>query len=79
MTEYTKRMMRILYTLIISAVLGLCLQAQPFAQDYILGEGDVLTISVYGQPDLKSVVRISGGRHDHLSLNRPGPGRRPER
>ena len=32
----------------------------PLCQDYILGEGDVLTISVYGQPDLKSVVRISG-------------------
>ena len=30
------------------------------AQDYILGEGDVLTVSVYDQPDLKSVVRISG-------------------
>jgi polysaccharide export outer membrane protein len=30
------------------------------AQDYILGEGDVLTVSVYDQPDLTSVVRISG-------------------
>lgn len=30
------------------------------AQDYMLGEGDVLTVTVYGQPDLKSVVRISG-------------------
>lgn len=30
------------------------------AQDYILGEGDVLTISVFDQPDLKSTVRISG-------------------
>ncbi|MCD6584131.1 MAG: SLBB domain-containing protein [Desulfobacteraceae bacterium] len=30
------------------------------AQDYILGEGDVLTISVYDQPDLQSTVRISG-------------------
>lgn len=30
------------------------------SQDYILGEGDVLTISVYDQPDLKSIVRISG-------------------
>lgn len=29
-------------------------------QDYILGEGDVVTVSVYDQPDLKSVVRISG-------------------
>lgn len=30
------------------------------AQDYILGEGDVLTVTVFGQPDLKSLVRISG-------------------
>jgi polysaccharide biosynthesis/export protein len=31
-----------------------------YAQDYVLGEGDVLTISVYDQPDLQSNVRISG-------------------
>jgi len=36
------------------------LPAYTAAQDYILGEGDVLTITVYDQPDLKSVVRISG-------------------
>ena len=30
------------------------------AQDYILGEGDVITISVYEHPDLKTTVRISG-------------------
>lgn len=30
------------------------------AQDYVLGEGDVLTISVYDHPDLNSTVRISG-------------------
>ena len=34
--------------------------ASVYAQDYILGEGDVLTISVYDQPDLQSTVRISG-------------------
>lgn len=34
--------------------------SQALSQDYVLGEGDVLTISVFGQPDLKSVVRISG-------------------
>ena len=59
-TEYTRSAMRIHHILIISVVLLFCLQEQLFAQDYILGEGDVLTISVYGQPDLKSVVRISG-------------------
>ena len=31
-----------------------------YAQDYILGEGDLLTISVYDQPDLQLTVRISG-------------------
>ncbi|MBC2717943.1 MAG: periplasmic polysaccharide biosynthesis/export protein [Desulfobacteraceae bacterium] len=31
-----------------------------FAQDYVLGEGDVLTISVYDHPDLRTTVRISG-------------------
>lgn len=45
-------------------ILGVCLTAvcasSSFAQDYILGEGDVLTVSVYDQPDLTSVVRISG-------------------
>jgi polysaccharide export outer membrane protein len=44
--------------------LGVCLIAVRLptssAQDYILGEGDVLTVSVYDQPDLTSVVRISG-------------------
>lgn len=31
-----------------------------FTQDYILGEGDVFTVSVYEQPDLETTVRISG-------------------
>jgi len=30
------------------------------AQDYLLGEGDVVTVSVYEQPDIKTTVRISG-------------------
>ncbi|RJP84271.1 MAG: periplasmic polysaccharide biosynthesis/export protein [Desulfobacteraceae bacterium] len=34
--------------------------ASAWAQDYILGEGDVLTISIYDQPDLQSTLRISG-------------------
>lgn len=30
------------------------------AQDFILGENDILTITVYDHPDLKTTVRISG-------------------
>jgi len=30
------------------------------AQDYLLGEGDVVNVSVYEQPDLETTVRISG-------------------
>ena len=30
------------------------------AQDYLLGGGDVVTISVYEQPDMQTTVRISG-------------------
>lgn len=31
------------------------------ADDYVLGEGDVLKITVYDNPDLTTVERISGG------------------
>ncbi len=47
------------YLTLILTVLLLC-TSDINAQDYILGEGDVLTVSVYDQPDLKSTVRISG-------------------
>lgn len=53
-------MKRITYGFIFIFWLIAALPAHIAAQDYILGEGDVLTISVYNQPDLKSVVRISG-------------------
>jgi len=60
LTEHNRSAMKIHHIMILCVVLLLSLQEQTPAQDYILGEGDVLTISVYGQPDLKSVVRISG-------------------
>ncbi len=31
-----------------------------YSQDYLLGSGDVVTVSVYEQPDMKTTVRISG-------------------
>jgi polysaccharide export outer membrane protein len=48
-----------LFIKVIFTILILC--PLPVAgQDYILGDGDVITISVYKQPDLKTTVRISG-------------------
>ncbi len=50
------------YCIYLTLILNLLLFPIPptGAQDYILGEGDVLTISVYDHPDLQSTVRISG-------------------
>ncbi|MDA3896047.1 MAG: SLBB domain-containing protein [Desulfobacteraceae bacterium] len=53
-------MKKLLHLLILGACLITVCSSSAIAQDYILGEGDVLTISVYDQPDLTSVVRISG-------------------
>ncbi len=53
-------MNKLLHILILSVCLNAVCAPSSFAQDYILGEGDVLTVSVYDQPDLTSVVRISG-------------------
>ncbi len=53
------KMKKALYlTIIISVLIDFKLVL--FAQDYTLGEGDVLTISVYDHPDLRSTVRITG-------------------
>jgi polysaccharide export outer membrane protein len=53
-------MNKCLHILIFGACLIVVCASSSFAQNYILGEGDVLTVSVYDQPDLTSVVRISG-------------------
>lgn len=53
-------MNKLLHILIFAVCLTFACASSSFTQDYILGEGDVLTVSVYDQPDLTSVVRISG-------------------
>jgi polysaccharide export outer membrane protein len=46
--------------LFIWCVVCFCFWQPAAAQDYLLGEGDVVTVSVYEQPDIKTTVRISG-------------------
>lgn len=41
-------------------LISLCTFNQSLAQDYILGEGDLLKITVYDHPDLTTTERISG-------------------
>lgn len=41
-------------------ILSFCIGYTSFAQDYIVGEGDVLKITVYDQDDLTTTARISG-------------------
>jgi len=42
--------------------------AAAYADDYVLGEGDVLKITVYDNPDLTTVERISGVGTMHFPL-----------
>jgi polysaccharide export outer membrane protein len=47
-------------TSVLTACLLLGCAALAYGQDYIVGEGDLLRISVYDNPDLATVVRITG-------------------
>jgi len=48
------------YAILSVVVAVLCLACAAFAQDYVVGEGDVLRITVYDHPDLSTTARISG-------------------
>ena len=49
------------YAVLLGFALVLALFSSAGAEDYVLGEGDVLKITVYDNPDLTTVERISGG------------------
>jgi polysaccharide export outer membrane protein len=42
-------------------VAAFCVGSSPAAEDYVVGEGDILKITVYNHPDLESTVRVEGG------------------
>lgn len=45
---------------ILAVILIVCLTGVSFAQDYVVGEGDVLKIVVYDHDDLTTTARVSG-------------------
>ncbi len=53
-------MMRLVFWSLIVMWTVVSAPGSPGAQDYVLGEGDVITINVYEHPDLSNTVRISG-------------------
>jgi polysaccharide export outer membrane protein len=48
------------YLFVLLAVVFFCRAGMLFAQDYLVGEEDILKVTVYDHPDLTAVVRISG-------------------
>lgn len=55
--------MRAVYLLtgVFMLTMALCAERTARAQDYVLGEGDLLNISVYDNADLTTQARVSGG------------------
>lgn len=52
-------------------VLALIVMAFPaWAEEYLIGEGDLLRISVYDNPDLATDARVGGGRQDYPAADR---------
>jgi polysaccharide export outer membrane protein len=49
------------YAVVLALVMVLAFFSTACADDYVLGEGDVVKITVYDNPDLTTVERISGG------------------
>jgi polysaccharide export outer membrane protein len=47
--------------LLAGTILAMTTSAAVHAQDYVVGEGDILKITVYDHDDLETVVRVEGG------------------
>jgi polysaccharide export outer membrane protein len=47
---------------------SICFQEESFSQEYIVGEGDVLTIKVYDNKELDTTVRVGGDGIINLPL-----------
>lgn len=50
-----------LFISVVMFTLALCFPVMGLAQDYVLGEGDLLNINVYDNPDLTTQARVTNG------------------